>query len=286
MASSGAAGRPVRERLWSPKDLGGVELLRTQDSRHVYARHSHEGYAVGLVEAGHYGFSDRGQQWIPKPYRSVIVVNPEDVHDGRPLDGRGYDYRMFYIEAAVLAPLAAECDGGDRPVWPFFPEAMVEDGDLARRLHRLHRALEPESRRGRLERESRFVDALAGLVSRHARRKPEAVPRPTRYRRALERARGFLEAHRAENVSLSELAQEAGMSRFHLLRAFRERYGLPPHAWLMQHRLRQARRLLRAERPLVEIAGELGFADQSHFIRRFHAAYGITPGRYAQEMGG
>ncbi len=260
-----------------------MELLCTRGSRHVYSRHTHDAYAIGMVEAGHYGFADRGRQWIARPHRSVIMVNPDDAHDGRPLDGGTYDYRMLYGAPVVLSSLVAEQRGGGRSGAPFFPAAMVEDAELAQSLQLLHRTLEAGRAAGKLERETRFIEAMARLVSRHTRRRPAASQDPGRYGRAASRAREFLEAHLAENVSLSRLAQQAGLSRFHLLRLFRAEYGLPPHAWLMQQRLKRARQLLQARRAPAEIATELGFVDQSHLTRRFHAAYGLTPGQYCAQ---
>jgi AraC-like DNA-binding protein len=55
------------------------------------------------------------------------------------------------------------------------------------------------------------------------------------------------------------------------------RFGLPPHQYLLQLRVDAARRLLAAKVPASEVAADVGFADQSHFVRRF---LGVTPGRY------
>lgn len=98
--------------------------------------------------------------------------------------------------------------------------------------------------------------------------------------RAVALALDYLEAHFAENVSLAELAALAGVDRFHLLRAFRRRLGLPPHLYQTQLRLRHARRLLLAGEPAAMAAAAAGFADQSHLIRKFKATYGVTPGQY------
>lgn len=269
--------------FWRPKGLDGVELLKASGSRHNYARHTHEGYAIGLVESGQYGFNDRGRRWNAHPHRSVIMVNPEDVHDGKPLDGGTYNYRMFYIEAEVVARISRERTGLDQVEWPLFPEAIVDDDDLATRLLALHRALETESHADQLARESRFVDSIACLIGRHARCCVARQVLGCRYPVAS-RAREYLRAQTSRNVSLSELAHAAGASRFHLLRQFRQAYGLPPHAWFLQYRLNRAQLLLRQGRDLSAVSAALGFYDASHFIRKFRAAYGITPGQYRADV--
>jgi AraC-like DNA-binding protein len=71
----------------------------------------------------------------------------------------------------------------------------------------------------------------------------------------------------------------AGLRRRHLVSAFRARFGLPPHRYLTQLRVDEARRLLAEGRPPGEVAAAVGFADQSHLVRRFKALLGATPGR-------
>lgn len=80
--------------------------------------------------------------------------------------------------------------------------------------------------------------------------------------------------------SLVELADEAGLSRYQLIRLFRRDTGLTPHAWLLDQRIQQARDHLRQGADLATLAQDLGFADQGHFQRMFKAHVAVTPGRY------
>lgn len=96
----------------------------------------------------------------------------------------------------------------------------------------------------------------------------------------LRRAREFLEAHHAHELTIAQVAQVAGVSRVHLTRAFRAAYGLPPRDHLNVIRLRHGLAFLAQGVPIAEAALRAGFADQSHFTRRFKAAFGITPGAW------
>jgi len=84
------------------------------------------------------------------------------------------------------------------------------------------------------------------------------------------------------NVDLETLAKRAGLSRFQALRAFKHRYGLPPHAYQLCLRMNQARRLLLEGTPAADVALRCGFADQSHFSRHFKRFFAVTPMRYAR----
>jgi AraC-like DNA-binding protein len=113
-------------------------------------------------------------------------------------------------------------------------------------------------------------------------------PRPTcaarEAGRAVARARECLHETDERWVDLDTLALEAGISRFHLLRSFKRKYGLPPHAYQVGLRVAKAQRLLRHGVALAQVANECGFTDQSHLTRHFKQALGVTPGRFARDI--
>ncbi|RZN11136.1 AraC family transcriptional regulator [Bradyrhizobium genosp. SA-3] len=97
---------------------------------------------------------------------------------------------------------------------------------------------------------------------------------PTALRRAIERLHSDSDA----DVSLAALASEAGLSRFHFCRAFKESTGLSPHAWLRQHRLEQAMNMLRdSNESIVSVAAALGYSSQTAFAAAFRKLTGETP---------
>lgn len=113
-------------------------------------------------------------------------------------------------------------------------------------------------------------------------------PRPSGARpggaKAIERVRDCL--HDADDgwTDLNTLSRETGISRFHLLRSFKQKYGLPPHAYQVGLRVAKAQRLLRRRLPPAQVAVECGFTDQSHLTRHFKQALGVTPGRFARDL--
>jgi AraC family transcriptional regulator len=97
---------------------------------------------------------------------------------------------------------------------------------------------------------------------------------PTTLSRAIERLHSDSDA----DVSLAALASDAGLSRFHFCRAFKESTGLSPHAWLRQHRLEQAMDMLRdTDASVASVATVLGYASQTAFAAAFRKLTGETP---------
>jgi len=95
--------------------------------------------------------------------------------------------------------------------------------------------------------------------------------------RAIERLRSDSDA----DVSLAALSADASLSRFHFCRAFKESTGLSPHAWLRQHRLEQAMKMLRdTEASVMSVAVELGYTSQAAFAAAFRKLTGETPSNW------
>jgi AraC family transcriptional regulator len=96
------------------------------------------------------------------------------------------------------------------------------------------------------------------------------------------RVRDHVEAHLGRALSIESLAGLLDMSPAHFARAFKGSFGRPPHAWVNGRRMAVALRVLRLEpdRPLAELAHELGFSSQSHFTAAFRAETGTTPARW------
>ena len=90
----------------------------------------------------------------------------------------------------------------------------------------------------------------------------------------------FMKMNFSRKLSLREIASDSGLTRFHFLRLFRRTVGLPPHAYLLDLRVRAARSLIREGMDLARVATHVGFFDQSHMANRFRLTFGISPGQY------
>lgn len=100
----------------------------------------------------------------------------------------------------------------------------------------------------------------------------------------VHRVRALLTARVSEKVLLSELAAEAGLSKFHLLRRFQAATGYTPRQYQRHLRIERAKEALGRGEPPSQVAFACGFVDQSHFTRTFRAATGVTPARYARAV--
>lgn len=269
--------------LWSIPLVEGVEAFSACFTRFAYARHSHDSYAVGTIDAGAIRFWHGGVAHLATA-GTVIAINPGEVHDGRSGSPQGCRYRMLYIEGNAIERLY-ESDMPRIGHTVALRGPVQGDTQLAHALQRCHDTLAgPRTDPALvLEQQSRVLQIVYLLFARYGTARLEAsnAVAGTHY---VARAREYMAAHLSERIYLLDMARTVGLSPFYLLRAFKRATGMPPHRYLYQLRLDRARGLLRHGVPPAQVAAELGFTDQSHLTRRFKAAFGVTPGQYARAL--
>jgi AraC-like DNA-binding protein len=239
-------------------------------SAHSYPRHTHDQFGIGLIHAGaQKSMSGRGM--VEAGAGMVITVNPGEVHDGLPIGDAGRSWAMLYFEPEALQDIF---DGLDRQRGEFeFHHPVVDSGELALRFAQLYRTM-MHSDEASLAAEETALLLLDWLTPSMRSPAGQGVSE-------IGLARDRIDDAPAETVSLTDLADICGLSRFQFLRSFARTTGLTPHAYMLQRRIELARRLIARGQPLAEAAAASGFFDQSHMNRHFARVLGVTPGAYA-----
>jgi len=251
----------------------GVHGTRISSDRH-YGRHWHATFGVGVIDEGAQS-SASGCGQVDAYAGNLIATNPGEVHDGRPLGGSARRWRMLYLEPDALRWAVDAASVGAVQDMAWLRPVIVDDG-LRRVLGELLRTLETGPRADAPRCEELLVQACTMLAERHG-----AQRLPTRAASAdVSRAREMLADSLARPPSLGELAAASGLSKFQLLRRFRQVHGVTPFAWLLQQRTEAARGLIRQGAELTDAAMAVGFADQSHMTRAFVQHFGFTPGAW------
>jgi len=256
-----------------PNRRVGIDAIAA-DSAIRFGRHTHDQFGIGLMErGGHKSSSGRGavEAWPG----DIITVNPGEVHDGAPIGQAGRAWRMLYVEPSIVAEISLDISG-DRCGHTEFTRPVVRDKPLAFRFRQLFDSMAGAAP-GRLKLDEGLVLLLAPLVRPGRINRAESPGVPS----AMQSARAMIDDDPVAAVSLADMAQEAGLSRYQFLRRFAQLTGLTPHAYLVQRRVQLARRLIRKGTKSAEAAATAGFADQSHMTRAFVRTFGLTPGACA-----
>ena len=255
-----------------PSGMAGIDAVMAQSS-HSFPRHMHDQYGIGLIDRGSQK-SASGRGPVEATAGDVITVNPGEVHDGSPIGDHGRAWRMLYFDPALVAEAIGDIREGGGGTFEL-AEPVVRDRRVAGLFASLFQGLIDNGTRGATD--------LGGdeiLLILLARISGAAVPDST-VPRAIGIARDYIDSDPVAPLSLSDLAQVTGLSRFQVVRGFARATGMTAHAYVMQRRLQLSRRHIARGMALAEAALAGGFADQSHMTRLFVRSYGLSPGEYA-----
>lgn len=255
--------------------LLGVEAISLKSVRQ-FPRHSHDQFGIGIISSGgHRSWSDIG--WVEAVSGDIIMVNAGEMHDGSCLHKQPRSWEMLFFDPQIVYQVLAEEQGNTIPTL----RPTVHDRKQAKRFRRLFDALtgpQPDN----LNIEEELVMTLAYAFRHHGSQRPSRFSGLPSVHRIVQ----LIDREPEKPLSLKTMADMAGVSRFHLVRGFSRATGTTPHAYILQRRIRLARRLLAAGRDLVQASVDAGFADQSHMTRAFVRQLGISPARYRQVVAG
>ena len=261
--------------FWRDTALPFIEARSVRDGRKVcYAKHWHETFSIGVISRGRCNYSNRGKTQEASA-GTVVLMNPGDVHACNPIRGAPWSYRMLYIDVPWLRETQdAAVSSRSRCFAPLAATATTQP-ELYHGLNRLFDILvSPQIEH--LEKQSASVSfvelaqrCLGTSTSTHRAKRPR-----------LARAADFIRQNCTQSLNLQDICVETSLSASHLIRAFKEAYGLTPHAYQLNCRIEFCRAQLRVGRAIAEVAFAAGFSDQAHFQRIFKRFVGATPGQY------
>jgi AraC-like DNA-binding protein len=236
----------------------------------------HSCHSISFVRKGSFGYHSRGRS--------------HDLVAGSFLIGRpGAEFVCSHDHVCgdeclsfFLSPELVDAVGGGSEAWevgatPPLAELMVL-GELAQA------AADGRSDISLDEIGHLLAQRLVDVVSGKARQPAKVTARDRR--RAVEAAL-WLEANSHREIALEDAARQAAISPFHFLRLFSGVLGVTPHQYLVRSRLRRAaRQLADDDKPVTEVAYDVGFNDLSNFVRTFHRAAGVSPLKFRQASRG
>ena len=229
---------------------------------------SHSTYSISYVRRGSFAYRSNGDLHELVPGSLLIGYPGDEYMCSHEHHACGDDCLSFTFSHELVDEMADRRDAWRIGALPPLPEVMVI-AELAQAIIDRRSTMSFDEVAYRLL--SGWFSAVGGTKSKRDR----LLPRDRR--RVIDIAR-WIEASSHEDIDLDRIAQAAGMRPHHLLRTFARVLGITPHQYLIRARLRHAARLLTDEgSTITQIAGAVGFADLSNFIRTFGRAAGMSP---------
>lgn len=268
-------------RFVRPAGIPFIEVRYSHYSRDAFHKHTHDTYSIGIITEGITKFAlySPSPTIIPATKKDLVLINPGQVHSCNPQQESGFTYYMLYIDPGFVESIYQK---SNRPAGGYrFDTSLVREEWLFNDILEQARIL--FKRKTSAADEQSLITILTNIFYLYGN--PADTEESTEIDMVrLEPGLKYLLAHLSEEISLETLANQSGLSQYYFVRAFHHWYGLPPHSYQLQQRIHLAKQRLREGKRIAEVAAETGFADQSHFARKFKALVGTTPGCYRQNI--
>ncbi|MDC4442495.1 AraC family transcriptional regulator [Acinetobacter baumannii] len=268
---------PQTFEFWQDRRMPYVETRRSCFGRTCYKSHSHPTFSIGAIDEGNSVFQSSFGT-VQKISAGTLVIVPAHVeHSCNPMPNQAWSYQMLHLDLAWLNQLYSEFQeqGLDLHI-PQHKPLIIKDESLYEAFTEMNETLF-DAQKLIFEKEQSLLHCLIHLLLPHFIL--EEIQKPQYLYKdflnlidVISSSEGF--------ISLEELAQRVGLSRYAIIRLFKANVGLTPHAFQINLKINQAREQLKKGVPLAELAVNLGFSDQSHFHKAFKAHTGVTPRQF------
>ena len=238
--------------------------------------HTHDVMTAILVTAGTVNVTiDRVIRRVEAG--QMVLIGAHQVQSAYPIDGNSWEIRSLHFPPSLLVKHDDAWRKAKGVISFANPVCGNPSPDVAL-FYDLHRASETTEL---VTQQELLLQSLIQWFSENTDSFEPRMPWIGHSDVRLERARHILASTLFERTMLESVAEQVGFSTHSLIRRFKERYGLSPHAWRMQARAGEAAKLLIEANSISNVAMGCGFSDQSHLTRIFKKVYGVTPGEYS-----
>ena len=242
--------------------------------------HYHEFYKLLFFVSGKGGYFVEGKRYSLTP-GDIILIGKQCVHRPEFEPGVPCERIILYISPEfLLRESSSSCQLADC-FSKEYDHVLRPSEKIRKTLFSIVSNIEQELSSKRYGKEIVSTGMLLRLMVEIARsifHKEVQKPAPMlpKSKRMLD-IMHYLDAHLTEDINIDTLAEKFYISRFHMMRRFREETGTTIHSYISDHRLMLARDLISQGIPATEVCFQCGFGSYSSFSRAYGKFFGTTP---------
>lgn len=239
-----------------------------ETSNGLFTKHYHDTYTIGITHGGLFKSINLNKK-INSYKNSTRIVNPYDVHHG---DSQSWSYTNFYPSIELMSSVYKQMYNVRKT--PLFNKHILEDLTLYNYLYTMFFSI--YKKQDSMIIETNLISALSYLIKNYTNATKD-YKISFNEKSIISTSLEYINDTISENTTLDTLANVSNLSKYHFLRVFKEHTGLTPHHYILTLKVQKARDMIIKGNSLSSTSYELGFSDQSHFIRNFRKIYGYSP---------
>lgn len=253
-----------------------LEVYEFKGIAQNFPEHFHEEYVIGFIAEGSRKFRCNGHIYHLNA-GAILIINPKEIHSCEHYGKAKLHYFSININKHIMREVVLSITGKD--ILPCFTTNVLQEKDLAINLIDLKDMIVQNQHN--LASEELFLMLMSRLLDEYANINLSQIGKDeVSINAKINNVCRYLDDNFQRNVSLDELSILSNLSKYHLIRLFTKERGISPHKYLETIRIEKSKIMLEKGIPIIDIALQMGFVDQSHFSNSFKGLIGLTPRTY------
>lgn len=270
--------------FWTDPQMPYVETRRACQSRICYKSHSHPTFSIGAVDCGISRFNSYFASEEQIQTGSVVIIPAEVEHACNPLENQAWSYQMMHLDAHWVTQLFSELVKDIEQLYPhhlpLLKPQILTNPHIYQAFTQLNQLLfDPTI--SILFKQQQLIEVLSEILLPNF--EFTLLKQSDYFQKHLGAMIDDMN-HSKQMLSLEDLSQSLGISRYAIIRLFKNNFGLTPHAYQLNQKINIARKRLKSGEAIIQVAHDLGFTDQSHFHHVFKSHTGITPKQFQAQF--
>lgn len=239
--------------------LDGVELKSATFIDKKFPFHFHQCWSLAYIEYGSENIAFSNINFLVNK-NALQLIPPYSIHKNWGNKNNAWTYKALYISNDVIKNVTKKinADYSHLASFPYFISYSNSDFEINEKS--IFKTLE-----------NLFLDTLNNAHQPYFKKYANE---------RFEDILNYLSLNYNQSITLETLQKKFKVNKFKLQKSFKKNIGLTPLEYLTTLRIENSKKLFYTDVPLVEIALESGFYDQSHFTHSFKKYVGVTPGNY------
>lgn len=241
-----------------------------------YSKHSHESFCISIIREGkiQIKFHQKDMQYLEN--NQIVIYNPNEVHETSSLYKKNLDYYTLHVNSQWCKKIQ-ENYIGEQNSFVYIEKNVIDEPYLYDKLLKLFEDITLNKNQKSY---SKIAETIESILKKYSQNNIDKINKQEQI--LIKEVEKYILKNINNKISLEDISLEVKYDQSYITRIFKQKFGLTPHAFIINKRVENARNELLNDKniSLAQLSSEVGFYDQSHFTKVFKRVFAMSPHNY------